>query len=141
MSSWGTKDIDVVAMDLGIVQTEKDQITAEVAMPEQKDVGLLYEEACVNLRKRESRPPKQPDPKTKQEDYYRAFRTRLVTTWILSNLVLVALVTTAESLDWLGDFQQRTNAYMAFVLWSVAALAAIRFIGSVLYRVLSIFTG
>lgn len=40
-----------------------------------------------------------------------------------------------------GDFDQRTNGYMAFVLWAVAALAVFRFIGSVTYRILSIFTG
>ncbi|KAI8144107.1 glycosyltransferase family 2 protein [Fennellomyces sp. T-0311] len=137
--SWGTKDIHVVATDLGIV--EGDHAQADVDMPEQKDVGLLYEEACVNLRKKERDPPNKVDPKTKQEDYYRAFRTRLVTTWILSNLILVAIITTALNLDWLGNFEQRTNGYLAFVLWSVAALAAVRFIGSLCYRMFSIFTG
>ncbi|KAI9243443.1 chitin synthase 1 [Phascolomyces articulosus] len=137
--SWGTKDIHVVATDLGIVEGDHQQ--ADVDMPEYKDVGLLYEDACVNLRKRERDPPNKIDPKTKQEDYYRAFRTRLVTTWILSNLILVAIITTALNLDWLGDFQTRTNGYLAFVLWSVAALAAVRFIGSLCYRTFSIFTG
>ena len=99
-NSWGTKDIHVVATDLGIVEGDNQQ--ADVDMPEHKDVGLLYEEACVNLRKRERDPPSKIDPKTKQEDYYRAFRTRLVTTWILSNLILVAIITTALNMDWLG---------------------------------------
>ncbi|CDS10378.1 hypothetical protein LRAMOSA03054 [Lichtheimia ramosa] len=138
--SWGTKDITLVATDLGIVEsTQHGQ--ADVAVPEQKDVGLLYEEACINLQERKRDEKHEPDPKTKQEDYYRAFRTRLVTSWILSNLILVALITTAQTLEWLGDFDQRTNGYMAFVLWAVAALAVFRFIGSVTYRILSIFTG
>lgn len=102
-TSWGTKDITLVATDLGIVEsTQHGQ--ADVAVPEQKDVGLLYEEACINLQERKRDEKHEPDPKTKQEDYYRAFRTRLVTSWILSNLILVALVTTAQTLQWLGTY-------------------------------------
>ena len=90
-----------MATDLGIVEsTQHGQ--ADVAVPEQKDVGLLYEEACINLQERKREEKQELDPKTKQEDYYRAFRTRLVTSWILSNLILVALVTTAQTLQWLG---------------------------------------
>lgn len=92
----------MVATDLGIVQTEHGQATAEVAMPEQKDVGLLYEEACVNLQRKAPKEHTPRDPRTRQEDYYRAFRTRLVTTWLLSNLILVALITTADNFGWLG---------------------------------------
>ncbi|ORZ01326.1 chitin synthase 1 [Syncephalastrum racemosum] len=139
--SWGTKDIHVVATDLGIVQMEHGQAIAEVAMPEQKDIGLLYEEACVNLQRKAPKEHTPRDPRTRQEDYYRAFRTRLVTTWLLSNLILVALITTADNFGWLGNFEERTNGYMAFILWSVAALAVFRFLGTLSYRVLAIFTG
>lgn len=39
----------------------------------------------------------------------------------------------------IGDFDTRTNGYLAFVLWSVAALAAFRFIGSLMYRISTLF--
>lgn len=121
--SWGTKDIGIVAADLGIVQTEHGQATAEVALPEQKDVSILYEEACMNLRKREPQPKRHRDPKTKQEDYYRAFRTRLVITWIVTNLVLVAVITTAQNLGWLGmyteDYQATTSFYKFIFFFQV----------------------
>ncbi|KAI9314163.1 chitin synthase 1 [Dichotomocladium elegans] len=135
--SWGTKDITEVAMDLGIVKTQQGG-QAEVALPEQKDLALLYQEACLHLHKRDPAPVTKMDPRQKQEDYYKSVRTRLVTTWLLSNLALCAVKTQGSTI---GNFDQRTNRYMAFILWVVAALAAFRFVGSVCYRIFSIFTG
>lgn len=144
--SWGTKGDNIVATDLGVVkQTKKDSETGEhlveVELPtEQKDLNEIYQEACMDLRK-EVIPEKQHrDAKTKQEDYYRAFRTRLVLSWIISNFILVALITNATT-NWIGTFQARSTGYLGFILWSVAALAAIRFIGSCLYLILRLFSG
>lgn len=143
--SWGTKGDNTVATDLGVVKHKKDstgEATVEVELPtEQKDLNEIYDEACLDLQK-EVVPEKQHrDAKTKQEDYYRAFRTRLVLSWIVSNLILVVVITNTTSLDFIGTFQARSTVYLGFVLWSVAALAAIRFIGSTLYLILRIFSG
>jgi chitin synthase len=75
--------------------------------------------------------------KTKQDDYYRGFRTRLVLTWIACNAFLVALFTQGEfeSLLHTGTGSIGT-AYTSFVLWTVALMAAFRFIGSTLYQIL-----
>lgn len=145
--SWGTKGDNTVATDLGVVKQKKDsetgESTVEVELPtEQKDLNEIYEEACLDLRK-EFVPEKQHrDAKTKQEDYYRAFRTRLVISWIISNLILVVIITNTTTFnDTLGTYQARSAAYLGFVLWSVAVLAAIRFIGSTLYLILRVFSG
>lgn len=144
--SWGTKGDNTVATDLGVVKHKKDsetgEHTVEVELPtEQKDLNEIYEEACVDLRT-EFVPIKQSrDPKTKQEDYYRAFRTRLVLSWIISNLVLVVIITNVTTFEWMGTFQARSTAYLGFILWSVAGLAAIRFLGSTLYLILRVFSG
>ncbi|KAI8636718.1 chitin synthase 2 [Parasitella parasitica] len=145
--SWGTKGDNTVATDLGVVKHKKDSETGEhlveVELPtEQKDLNEIYEEACMDLRK-EFIPEKQHrDPKTKQEDYYRAFRTRLVISWIISNLILVVIITNTTTFnDALGTYQARSAAYLGFVLWSVAGLAAIRFVGSTLYLILRVFGG
>ncbi|KAI8979668.1 chitin synthase 2 [Mycotypha africana] len=136
--SWGTKGDNTVATDLGVVKPKKDSETVEVELPtEQKDLNEIYEEACLEISK-EAIPEKQHrDPKTKQEDYYRAFRTRLVVSWIVSNLVLIVAITNTSIIT-TGD---RSAAYLGFVLWSVAGLSAIRFVGSTLYLVIKIFTG
>ncbi|KAF7727457.1 hypothetical protein EC973_007526 [Apophysomyces ossiformis] len=101
--SWGTKDISAVSLDLGVVEVKQDRTIAEVDMFEKKDVHLLYEKACTNLRNKVEEKPVERDAKTKQEDYYRAFRTRLVVCWIISNLILVAVISAADTMDWLGD--------------------------------------
>lgn len=138
--SWGTKDIFENIPYLGHVETKADNTTAEIVLPEQKDVGYLYEESFKNLQKKEPRNGKKlVDPKTRQEDYYRNFRTRLVVCWIFSNLILVIVICTMDNLGKLGNFDERTNTYMSFILWSVAALSVFRFIGSSVYRVLSFF--
>ncbi|KAI9486061.1 MAG: chitin synthase 1 [Benjaminiella poitrasii] len=144
--SWGTKGDNTVATDLGVVKHKKDSETGEsmveVELPtEQKDLNEIYEEACLDLAK-EVIPEKQHrDAKTKQEDYYRSFRTRLVLSWIITNLILVVIISNATTFNWMGSFQTRSTGYLGFVLWSVAALAAIRFIGSTLYLVLRVFNG
>lgn len=75
--SWGTKGDNTVAKALGTVATGKTggQVEAEVPTDE-KDINTLYEDAIHVLN---TKPPKaegKVDPSTKQEDYYRTFRTK-----------------------------------------------------------------
>ncbi|KAI7865034.1 chitin synthase 1 [Spinellus fusiger] len=143
--SWGTKGDNSVATDLGVVKHKKDgagDTTVEVEVPtEQKDINEAYEEACIELTKHVEPEISHRDAKTKQEDYYRAFRTRLVLSWIISNLVLVVLITSSNILGSLGNFEVRSTAYLGFILWSVAGLSAIRFCGSCMYLIFRIFMG
>lgn len=88
---------------LGHVETKADETTAEVLLPEQKDVGLLYEQSSYILAKKAVERDKWIDPKTRQEDYYRNFRTRLVVCWIFSNLVLVVFICTMDNMGKLGS--------------------------------------
>ncbi|RCH78571.1 Chitin synthase, class 2 [Rhizopus stolonifer] len=141
--SWGTKGDTTVATDLGVVKPKKEgDSTVEVELPtEQKDLNAIYQEACIELTKQPVPEKQHRDATTKQQDYYRSFRTRLVLSWIISNLVLVVLITSATTFDWIGTFEARSTAYLGFILWSVAALAAVRFIGSTLYLVFRLFGG
>ncbi|KAL1918776.1 uncharacterized protein VTP21DRAFT_2798 [Calcarisporiella thermophila] len=135
--SWGTKGDNTVATDLGVVKSTKENgvHTAEVAIPtEEKDMNADYDLAMAELQRKVEAPPQKRDAKTKQEDYYRGFRTRLVVAWILSNALLVVIITSAQ-LTSFGNQAERSAAYFAFVLWSVVGLAAIRFAGSTFYLV------
>lgn len=156
--SWGTKDITSSLPFLGGVETKADETTAEVLLPEQKDVGLLYEQSSYILAKKAPETDKWVDPKTRQEDYYRNFRTRLVVCWIFSNLILVVIICTMDNMGKLGsymtitmikvfhlinfphvgNFDNRSNIYLRFILWSVAGLSVFRFIGSTIYRIMSL---
>jgi chitin synthase len=141
LKSWGTKNISETTSYLGHVQTKADETTAEVVLPEQKDVGLFYEEAITNIfsTKKNKMNTVEMDPKQKQDDYYRSFRTRLVICWIFTNLILVVAICTVDSFGKLGNFNDRSNTYLAFILWSVAGLSCFRFIGSLCYRFSSLF--
>ncbi|KAI9019533.1 chitin synthase 1 [Phycomyces nitens] len=143
--SWGTKGDNTVSTDLGVVKSKKDgsgDVTVEVEVPtEQKDINEAYEEACVELTRQVEPEVSHRDAKTKQEDYYRSFRTRLVISWIISNLILVVLITNENILASFGTFEVRSTSYLGFVLWSVAGLSAIRFCGSCLYLIFRIFMG
>jgi chitin synthase len=144
--SWGTKGDNSVSTDLGVVKAKKGkdgEHTVEVDLPtEQKDLNDQYEEACLELKTHFEAPHQKRDAKTKQEDYYKSFRTTLVLSWIITNMILVTIITNGQDvLKWFGDYEHRTTLYLGFILWSVAGLSAIRFVGSILYLFMKIFTG
>ncbi|KAG0749821.1 hypothetical protein G6F57_002962 [Rhizopus arrhizus] len=139
--SWGTKGDNTVATDLGVVKAKKDgsgDLAVEIEVPvEEKDINAAYIDAQVELTKKIEPEKSHRDAKTKQEDYYRSFRTRLVLAWILSNLILVVIIANPSIIT----VDNKASTYLGFILWSVAALSVIRFTGSTLYLIFKIFTG
>jgi chitin synthase len=75
--SWGTKGDNTVAKALGTVSTGKTggQVEAEVPTDE-KDIDTLYEDAIHVLNTKPPKAETKVDAGTKQEDYYRTFRTK-----------------------------------------------------------------
>ncbi|KAF7729318.1 Chitin synthase, class 2 [Apophysomyces ossiformis] len=137
--SWGTKGDNDVAKDLGVVKVagkKGPEKTVEVNLPaDQGNINADYDKALEDLeRKMEHAEP--PPPRT-QEDYYRSFRTHLVLVWIGCNALIVALVTSNEY-DTIY-IPSAGNTYMYVILWTNAGLAAFRFFGSVMYRLLRLF--
>ncbi|KAF9336137.1 Chitin synthase, class 1 [Podila minutissima] len=134
--SWGTKGDTSVATDLGVAKQTADGV--EVAVPtDSHDINNAYDEAVSQLSIKTVEVKQSRDAKTKQEDYYREIRTRVLLAWIMSNAALVALVTS----NIFGDFTKTSQVYLGIVLWSVAGLALFRFIGSVTYMILRLFNG
>lgn len=70
------------------------------------------------------------DPATKQADYYASFRTNTVLCWVLSNALLGAAILSSTSAFEVDDEDStnRTNVYIAVVLYFVAGLSAIRWV-------------
>lgn len=138
--SWGTKGENRLERDLGIAKTTtKHGVEAvEVELPaEQIDINLQYEEAVHALSYKRDKDDKMIDAKTKQEDWYRSFRSQLVLGWIACNALLVAIVT---STDFTNLFSPSVgNSYMSFILWATAGLAAFRMLGSMMYLILRLF--
>jgi chitin synthase len=94
--SWGTKG-DNNAAALGGVTASKGKDgkqVVEVEFPsDQTEINQNYERFIRHLA--EPRPDAQMsrDAKTKQEDYFKNFRTRVVLMWMASNAIVVGAVT------------------------------------------------
>ncbi|ORZ14903.1 glycosyltransferase family 2 protein [Lobosporangium transversale] len=144
--SWGTKGDNIDNMDLGAAKStskegaDKEEVTVNVPV-EDRDLNQSYQIALDSLKKKTEERVQKRDPKAKQEDYYKAFRTRLVLLWCTSNGLLVSIITYSGSYGGIGSYDARSKAYLAFVLWSVAFLAAFRFVGSVVYLFLRLVSG
>ncbi|KAJ8092782.1 Chitin synthase, class 8 [Marasmius tenuissimus] len=138
--SWGTKGDNKVSTDLGVVQVSGNKNEVEVAIPtENKDINAGYEDALHVLR---TKPPKEEEKKERdQEDYYRSFRTNVLLAWTLSNALLGAVIVQANGKAEDQGAQNSVKGYMSFLLFSVAGLAFVRFIGSTMYMVIRLFAG
>ncbi|PGG99256.1 chitin synthase 2 [Helicocarpus griseus UAMH5409] len=131
--TWGTKGDNVIHTDLGTARTTGSS-TVELEMPsEQLDIDSGYDEALRNLRDRLEVAPIEPSEAQMQEDYYRAVRTYMVSVWVVANAILAMAVSESFTEKSAGN-----NGYLAFVLWSVAALALFRAIGSSTFAVLNV---
>ncbi|BFZ65301.1 Chitin synthase, class 2 [Saitoella coloradoensis] len=142
--SWGTKGDNGVKTDLGIVNTQKDgQVDVEIPTKD-ADIDAAYSEALVVLQQPAPEVNQKRDAATKQEDYYKAFRTRVVLAWIISNAALVAVIlnlgSSVNSVS-ISNSSSATSVYMAILLWFVAGLSLFRFLGSVLYLIIRMFSG
>ncbi len=129
--SWGTKGDNTISTDLGTA-TSKSGNTVLVDMPsEQLDIDSGYDEALRNLRDRIEVPEPLVGEATLQEDYYRAVRTYMVVCWMVANAILAMSVSEAYAGTDVGS-----NWYLKVLLWSVAAIALFRAIGSTVFRII-----
>ncbi|KAF9966690.1 Chitin synthase, class 2 [Mortierella alpina] len=131
--SWGTKG-DNKAPELGgATKVTKDgQEVIKLEKPSNReDIDAIYQLNMQELSVRPEALKEKRDAKTKQEDYYKMFRTRLVLTWMFSNAVLVIA----------NDKNAMFNPYLSMIFWSVAALSAVRFVGSTMYLILRALFG
>ncbi|KAG0331756.1 Chitin synthase, class 1, partial [Podila humilis] len=90
--SWGTKGDNSTHSDLGEAKKHEGQVV-EVEVPTSiADINEAYDEAIAELSHKVPEVHQSRSAATKQDDYYRGFRTRLVMAWIGSNGLLVAII-------------------------------------------------
>ncbi|KAF9391336.1 Chitin synthase, class 2 [Podila verticillata] len=146
--SWGTKG-DNKATELGEAAkvTKDGQEVIKLEKPtNREDIDAIYQLNMQELSVRPDAVKEKRDKKTKQEDYYKMFRTRLVLTWMFTNAVLIIAMTSGFSMGKDDAKNQTTlgmpmskndmfNPYLSMIFWSVAALSAVRFTGSTVYLI------
>ncbi|KAI0482097.1 glycosyltransferase family 2 protein [Xylariaceae sp. FL0804] len=132
--TWGTKGDNVMKTDLGGAVGQRGNAgVVELEMPsEQLDIDSGYDEALRNLRDRVAVPEPGPSEAQLQEDYYRSVRTYMVVVWMTANAVLGMAVSEAYGYEDVGR-----NAYLSFILWTVAGLALFRAAGSATFAALT----
>jgi chitin synthase len=87
--SWGTKGDNTMKTDLGVVKVGTDN-KVEVDVPSKdEDIDHEYDRVLKILAKPRTEEKQKRDEQTKQEDYYKSFRTRVVLIWLISNLALI----------------------------------------------------
>ncbi|KAG0051482.1 Chitin synthase, class 1 [Gryganskiella cystojenkinii] len=137
--SWGTKGDNSTHSDLGDAKKGDGQVV-EVEVPiTSADINEAYEEAISELSHKAVEVHQSRSAATKQDDYYRGFRTRLVMAWIGSNGILVAVIC-SSAIEKKLTMPDGSNAYLAAIMWSVFGLSLFRFFGSVLYLFFSLFS-
>jgi len=135
--SWGTKGSDK-AEALPSAKTEKSSDGKHMVVEEvdlaQADIDSQFE-ATV---KRALAPfVETPEDTTKTtDDAYKSFRTKLVCSWIFSNIILV-IVITSPTFDFIfpasEQSDKRTAKFFSSLLWVTAALSIIRFMGCLFF--------
>ncbi|KAI1334403.1 glycosyltransferase family 2 protein [Xylariaceae sp. FL0016] len=133
--SWGTKGSN----EQGTAHAVKIKVDKELGeyveepVKEQKSIDDEFKETVFRALApfEEVVEDEKPDP----EDSYKSFRTRLVISWIVSNLVLIEGITT-NNFAFLGvkeASKDRTPEYFRWLLYSTAFLSTLRFIGFLYY--------
>ncbi|KAL1946121.1 hypothetical protein VTO73DRAFT_15248 [Trametes versicolor] len=145
--SWGTKGDNKVSTDLGVVKTgpNKNEVEVEVVTGE-TDINAAYEDAIHMLSTKPPKADSKPDAATQQEDYYRSFRTNVSFRSCCGGRYRTRSLRPSSCTTATGKASDKgahntVNGYMAFILFSVAGLALIRFIGSTTYMLIRLFAG
>ncbi|RKO88615.1 hypothetical protein BDK51DRAFT_11189, partial [Blyttiomyces helicus] len=142
--SWGTKGDNAAAPLAAVVTKGGDgkQIAHVEVAEEDEDIEARYADflAALAQQKADKEKPeeeKKPDKETAMQDYYKEFRTRVVLTWMMSNAVLIIVFTNNSIVDKLFNHSvaSSVNPFLTFLFWSVAILAAIRFLASTCYLI------
>ncbi|KAJ3100299.1 Chitin synthase, class 2 [Phlyctochytrium bullatum] len=148
--SWGTKGDNQANKDLGEVKSTKGKDgkdTLEIDVPsDMNDINAGYDKFVQSLREPRPNEKAKRDAKTKQEDYFRNFRTKVILWWLFTNGVLIIALSSdlvrenvfkALSLNTSGS----VNPYLKFIFYSVLGLSFFRFVGCIVYLMQTLICG
>ncbi|KAJ3332865.1 Chitin synthase, class 2 [Blyttiomyces sp. JEL0837] len=147
--SWGTKGDNITGPSLGHVKAIKGKngpIMEVEAPAEVEDPSKAYQKFVKSLSQPRPKENSKRDAGTKQQDYFKNFRTQLILWWMFSNALLVAVLTSdflsgklfsAFGVNVTGDI----NPYLTFIFYSVLGISAVRFFGAITYLLQTLICG
>ncbi|KAL7270270.1 hypothetical protein RUND412_007031 [Rhizina undulata] len=144
--SWGTKGPDAPPPIKNGSVTTKDG-KADMNVPaDDKDLDEQYEAEMQVLSVKPPKVVEAPDEGQIQKDYYAGVRSGVVLAWIFTNFALSATILNSAGLERATNNDaasetERSNIYLAVILWSVAGLSAFRFLGASWFLILRMFRG
>ncbi|KAI9093812.1 chitin synthase-domain-containing protein [Phlyctochytrium arcticum] len=150
--SWGTKgDNGSNATDLGQVISSKGKDGAQVVSvevpTERNDINANYDKFLASLGQPRPKGDTKRDAKTKQEDYFRQFRTSVLLWWMFTNAAVVVILTndalSEQMFTKLGidGNNGQFNPFLKFTFYSVLGISVIRFIGCTAYLIQRMICG
>jgi chitin synthase len=125
----------------------------EVTIPtDDADLDAQYEAELRSFQTKWEAPKRNISAQDKHEDYYKGFRSAVVLAWMFCNLALAAIVLNIGGVDHVNigssadqdapqKEKQRATRYLSVVLYSVAFLSGIKFIGACWFLVSRLFRG
>ncbi|KAM0790046.1 Chitin synthase 4 [Microbotryomycetes sp. NB124-2] len=130
--TWGNRPEEKVSTDLGVAPVKDGQV--DVSLPEdEKDINAAYDDAIHVLANKPPKVVKSIDAQTRAKDSDANLRTNVVLAWTLANGALAAVILSTSAGD--NVTSTRVNVYMAFLLYAVAVLAAVKFVGCTVYTI------
>ncbi|KIX00606.1 chitin synthase 2 [Rhinocladiella mackenziei CBS 650.93] len=130
--TWGTKGDDK-AEKLPSANVKPGGMVDVMIPQDDGDLNAQYDAELNKFATKAVKEVKPPNPADKQEDYYKSFRSNVVTAWMVTNFILVAAVLNVAGFDRINvddTEQQNSTVYLAVILWSVAGLSLFRFCGA-----------
>ncbi|KIW89623.1 chitin synthase 2 [Cladophialophora bantiana CBS 173.52] len=130
--TWGTKGDDK-AEKLPSANVKPGGMVDVMIPQDDGDLNAQYDAELKRFATKAEKEVRKQSPADKQEDYYKSFRSNVVTAWMITNFILVAAVLNVsgfERIDTGDTAQQNSTIYLAVILWSVAGLSLFRFIGA-----------
>ncbi|KAI8999367.1 chitin synthase-domain-containing protein [Gaertneriomyces semiglobifer] len=134
--SWGTKGDSTGSELPGVIISSKadsHEVEAEVDLVSAQDRETAYDDSLRELKAflnvQDLRPV---DPRTKQEDQYKSFRTNLLLTWLTLNCVVFGVATQSS--------EAVANGYIVVLLFATASIGVIRLLGVMFYLFINFCT-
>ena len=130
--TWGTKGDDKAEKLPSANVKPNGQV--DVMIPQDDgDLNAQYDSELKRFATKAEKEVRVQSASEKQEDYYKSFRSNVVTAWMVTNFILVAAVLNISGFERINPDnteQQNSTIYLAVILWSVAGLSLFRFIGA-----------